>query len=212
VENVRTGCGIEQGLTRTKARIAEAALEMLKARGFAGASARERARTGRFNHAFLLYHFGSVHNVLLAALALVSNGPVRAYESASENVRTVSEFARLARDIFTEDLEDGYGPALGETVFGGVSDRGLGLEVVARLESWIGVVERKSRARLIGLVSESMVPLCDLAFAIIALNLGIDKLCHLDGSRTQAQSLLDLGVRCAPVVEAPPSSPRTEKR
>jgi AcrR family transcriptional regulator len=212
VKNVRTGCDIEQGLTRAKARIAEAALEMLKARGFAGASARERARTGGFNHAFLLYHFGSVHNVLLAALGLVSNGRVRAYESAFENVRTVSEFARPARDIFTEDLEDGYDAAPGETVFGGASDPGLGLEVVARLESWIGMVERKPRARLIGLVSESMVPPCDLALAIIALNLGIDKPCHLDGSRTPARSLLDLGVRCAPVVEAPPSSPRTEKR
>src|SRR6516164_4019655 len=98
---------------------------MLKARGFAGASARERARTGGFNHAFLLYHFGSVHNVLLAALGLVSNGRVRAYESAFENVRTVSEFARPARDIFTEDLEDGYDAAPGETVFGGASDPGL---------------------------------------------------------------------------------------
>jgi hypothetical protein len=42
--------------------MAEAALETLKPTGFAGASARERARTGGFNQALLLYHFGSVHN------------------------------------------------------------------------------------------------------------------------------------------------------
>jgi len=71
--------------------------------------------------------------------------------------------------------------------------------------------ERKLRALLVGSVSESMVPR-DLAFAIIALYLGIDTLSHLDGHRTPAESLLDLGVRYAPVVEALPSSPRTEKR
>jgi AcrR family transcriptional regulator len=210
VENVRTGCDIEQDLTGTKTRIAEAALETLKARGFAGAGARARAMTGGFNQALLLYHFGSVHNALLSVLELVSNSRVRAYEPAFKNVRTVSEPASLARDIYTE--EDGYVTVLGEIVFGGVSDPGLGLEVVARLESWIGMVERKPRARLIGSVCESMVPPRDLAFTIIALHLGIDTLRQLDGDRTPAESLLDLAVRYAPVVEALPSSPRTEKR
>jgi len=63
--NVRTGYDIEPGLTGTMTRIAEAALETLKARGFAGARACETARTGGFNQALLLYHFGSVHNAML---------------------------------------------------------------------------------------------------------------------------------------------------
>jgi hypothetical protein len=87
-----------------------------------------------------------------------------------------------------------------------------GLELVARLDPWIGMVERKPRARLIGSVSKSIVPPRDLPFAIIAQYLGIDTLSHLDGDRTPVESLLDLGVRYAPVLEAPPSSPQTEKR
>jgi AcrR family transcriptional regulator len=206
-------CDIEQGLTGTRARIAEAALETVKARGFAGARAREVARTGGFNQALVLYHFGSVHDVQLAALELVSNHRVRAYEPAFKNVRTVSAVARLVRDIYTEDLENGYVTMLGEMVSGGVSDPRLDLEVVARLKPWIGVVERKLRALLVGSLSESIVPRRnDLASAIIALYLAIDTLSHLDGDRTPAESLLDLGVRYAPGVEAPPSSPRTEKR
>ena len=212
MENVRTGCDIEEDLTGTNTRIAEAALETLKARGFAGAGAHERARTGGFNQALLLYHFGSVHNALLAALEPLSNSRARASEPAFKNARTVSELARLAQDICTEDLEPGDVTVLGEMLSAGVSDPGLGVEVVARLESWIGVVERKPRARLIDLGSESIVPPGDLAFAIIALYLGIDTLSHLDGHRTPAESLLDLGVRYAPVVEALPTSPRTEKR
>jgi hypothetical protein len=138
---------------------------------------------------------------------------VRAYEPAFKNVRTVSELARLARDVYTEDVENGYVTMLGEMIAGGVSDPRLGLEVVARLEPWIGMVQRKLRALLVGSVSESIVPpRNDLASAIIALYVAIDTLSHLDGDRTRAESLLDLGVRYAPVVEAPPSSPRTEER
>ena len=47
-----------------------------------------------------------------------------------------------------------------------------------------------------------MVPPRDLAFAIIALYLGIDMLSHLDGDRARAESLLDLGVRAAPLAQA----------
>ena len=213
METARTDCDIEQDLTRTKTRIAEAALETVKARGSAGARAREIARTGGFNQALVLYHFGSVHDVLLAALELVSNRRVRAYEPAFKSVRTVSELARLARDIYTEDLENGYVTVLGELVSGEVSDRRLGLEVVDRLEPWIDIVGRKLPALLVGSVSETIVPpRNDLAFAIIAPYLAIDTLSHPDGDRTPADSLLDVGVRYAPVVEAPPSSPRTEKR
>ena len=184
----------------------------MKARGFAGARACETARTGGFNQALLLYHFGRVHNALTAALELVSDSRVRAYEPAFKNVRTVSELASLARDIYTEDLENGYVTVLSEMVSGGVSDPTLGREVVARLEPWIGMVERKLRALLTDSAFESMVPPRDLAFTIIALYLGIDMLSHLDGDRTPAESFVDLGVRYAPVVEALPSSPRTEKR
>jgi hypothetical protein len=37
-------------------------------------------------------------------------------------------------------------------------------------------------------------------------------LCHLDGDLARAESLLDLVVRYAPVVEAPLASERTDER
>jgi hypothetical protein len=49
-------------------------------------------------------------------------------------------------------------------------------------------------------VFESMIPARDLAFAIIALYLGMDMLGHLDGDHARAESLLDLGVRSSPLV------------
>lgn len=194
--------GAGQSLGGTKARIVEAALETLKARGFAGTSAREIAKTGGFNQALVFYHFGSVQNLLLAGLDLVSERRMRAYQPAFEQAQTLSELAALARDIYREDLENGYVTVLGEMVAGGASDRELGRQVVARLQPWVDLVERKLRAMVAGSVFEPMIPARDLAFAIIALYLGIDMLSHLDGDRAPAESLLDLGLRTAPLVEA----------
>ena len=39
----------------------------------------------------------------------------------------------------------------------------------------------------------------DAAFAVVALNLGIDMLTHLDGGHERAESLLDVGVSYAPL-------------
>jgi AcrR family transcriptional regulator len=212
VESVtRSDAAAEEPLGGTKARIAEAALETLKAKGFAGSSAREIARRGNFNQALVFYHFGSVQNLLLAALDLVSDRRMRAYQPAFERASSVSELARLAREIYGEDLDNGYVTVLGEMVAGGVSHPELGREVVARLEPWIELVERKVRTLLAGSPLESMVPPRDLAFAIIALYLGLDMLSHLDGDRTRAESLLDLEVRAAPLVEVLLPSGQTEK-
>jgi hypothetical protein len=47
-----------------------------------------------------------------------------------------------------------------------------------------------------------MLPAEDVAFAIVALYLGVDMLCHLEGGHARAESLLDLGERCAPMLGA----------
>ena len=195
----------------TKSRITEAALQTLKQRGFAGCSAREIAKRGGFNQALVFYHFGSVHNLLLAALDLVSSRRMQAYQPAFEQAQTVPELAALARTIYAEDLENGYVTVLGEMVAGGMSDPELGSQVVARLEPWIEMVQRKVQALVAGSVFESMIPARDIAYAIIALYLGIDMLSHLDGDHTRAQSLLELGTRYAPLAGALLPSQRIER-
>jgi AcrR family transcriptional regulator len=203
---------VDDVLSGTKLRLAEAALDTLKTKGFAGASAREIAATGNFNQALVFYHFGSVDKLLLAALALVSRRRMEAYGEAFQRARTIPELASLAREIYAEDLENGYVTVLGEMVAGGVSNPELGADVVAMIEPWIEMVERKLRELLSGSLFESIVPARDLAFAIVALYVGVDMLGQLDGNHARGQSLLDLGVSYAPLLSAllpePPVQPR----
>ncbi len=200
-------------LVGTKLKIAEAALETLKERGFARASAREIAGTGGFNQALIFYHFGSLQKALLAALDLVSARRMGAYRPVLEQARTMPELASLARTIYAEDLENGYVTVLGEMVAGGVSDAELGSEVIARLQPWIDMVAGKLRELLAGSPFESMLPAGDMAFAIVALYLGVDMLSHLEGEHARAGALLDLGERYAPLLGALlPSQPEGESK
>ena len=48
----------------------------------------------------------------------------------------------------------------------------------------------------------AIVPPRDVAFAIVALYLGVDMLSQLEGDQTAAESLLDLGIRYAPLAGA----------
>lgn len=205
--------GVSQTVTGTRLKIAEAALETLKVKGFAGASAREIAGAGDFNQALIFYHFGSVQNALLAALDLVGERRMQTYGDAFDGARTLSELASLARRIYTEDLENGYVTVLGEMVAGGVSDAELGSEVVGRLQPWIDIVERKLRELLAGSLFESLIPPDDAAFVIVALYLGVDMLSHLAGDHARAESLLALGERYAPLIGTQlPSQQKGESR
>lgn len=189
------------GLSGTKLRIAEAALETLKANGFAGASARAIAHVGGFNQALIFYHFGGVQDALLAALDLISYRRLADYGPAFEAARTASELGRLARAIYDEDLERGYITALGEMVSGGVSDPLLGAEVAARIEPWIVMVERKLEELLAGSPLRGVVSPADLAFGIVSLYFGVDMLSHMQRDRARAESLLDLATGLAELVE-----------
>jgi AcrR family transcriptional regulator len=186
-----------EALTGTKLKIVEAALRTLKSHGFAGSSARAIAAEGDFNQALIFYHFGSVRVLLLAVLDLISARRVTAYADAFDAAQAAPELARLARTIYDEDLQNGYITVLGEIVSAGLSDETLGVEIAARLQPWIDMVQRKADQLLAGSPLKLLVSPRDLAFGLVALYFGVDMLSHLQRDRAPAESLLDLGGRLA---------------
>ncbi|MGA2469242.1 MAG: TetR family transcriptional regulator [Solirubrobacteraceae bacterium] len=191
-----------EGPSGTKLAIVEAALRTLRTKGFAGASARAIAREGDFNQALIFYHFGSVRNLLLAVLDLISERRMAEYGPLFERARTASELASLARSIYADDLERGYITVLGEMVSGGVGDPDLGVDVAARIEPWIGMVERKLEQLLRGTPAALLASPRELAFGLVALYFGVDMLSHLQGDRSRADSLLNLATRLSGLADA----------
>ena len=64
--------GVAGAGDETRSRILDAAIETLRTEGFLGTTARGIARAGDFNQALLFYHYGSVDEVLIAAIHRMS--------------------------------------------------------------------------------------------------------------------------------------------
>ncbi len=179
----------------TRARIIDAAIRTLKGRGFAGASARAIAQTGGFNQALIFYHFGTVNDLLLAALDETSARRMQRYSAALRGIRTLPELMEQAARIYREDLESGHIKVLAELIAGASSSPSLGPEIVTRIEPWVGFTEEALGGVLAGSPLEPLVPTEDLAFAVVALYLGVELLAHLNGQLARAERLIDTGSR-----------------
>ncbi|HEX4127608.1 MAG TPA: TetR/AcrR family transcriptional regulator [Acidimicrobiales bacterium] len=185
--------------TRTK--LIDAARETLKAEGYAGSSARAIADRAGLNQGLIFYHFASVANLLLAALDSVSATRMEQYGAAVERVASPTELVDVATDIFEEDLDAGYVAVLVEMIAGASSTPGLGAEVSARLGPWFAFAEQAVTSTL-GPPLDSVLPPGDVAYAIVALYLGLEMLTHLDGDRARALGLFAHAKSLATLLEA----------
>src|SRR5664280_1040765 len=87
----------------TRKQFVDAAIETLKSDGYAGASARTIAQRAGLNQGLIIYHFGSVANLLLAALDAVSAERLQIYGSAVASASTPSQLVEAAEGIFRND-------------------------------------------------------------------------------------------------------------
>ncbi len=192
----------------TRGQLVDAAIETLKADGFAGSSARAIAERAGLNQGLVFYHYGSVTNLLLAALDSVSAARMEQYGAAIDGVGSPSELVDVATAIFREDLDAGYVTVLVEMIAGASSTPGLGPEVAARLGPWFAFAERSVVTTVGGSPLDSLVPPSDVAYGIVALYLGLEMLTHLDGDRARALGLFAHAKNLAGLFEAlTPSSP-----
>ncbi len=192
----------------TRAKLIEAAIETLKADGFAGSSARAIAERAGVNQGLIFYHFDSVANLLLAALDSVSDRRMEHYGAAIDRVVSPTELVDVATAIFREDLDAGYVAVLVEMIAGASSTPGLGPEVSARLGPWFAFAERAVSTALGPL--DSVLPPGDVAYGVVALYLGLEMLTHLDGDRGRALGLFAHAKNLGALLEAfaPPATTR----
>jgi AcrR family transcriptional regulator len=175
--------------TTSRQALVGAAIETLREEGFAGASARAIARRAGCNQALVFYHFGSVVDLLLAALDEVSKVRFARYSAAVATVAGPAGLVAVAADIFREDLDAGYAAVLVEMIAGTSSNPGLGAEVAARIAPWADFAESAVGAAFADSPLGSVVPTAEVAHAIVALYLGLEMLASLDGDRARATAL-----------------------
>jgi AcrR family transcriptional regulator len=131
------GSAVRRGRSAdVRAALVTAAIGALRETGFAGASAREIAARAGCSQALVFYHFGSVNDLLLAALDEVSAARMAAYSDLLDQADSVTSLVDSAREIFRRALHRSplsrlLPPAeLAHVVMAGF----LGLEMLASLD------------------------------------------------------------------------------
>lgn len=189
-------------MTRTKDRIIEAALETLKADGFAGTSARAIARRGDFNQALIFYHFGTLNDLLLAALDRTSEQRMAKYADAVKSIESVADAVRVATDLYREDLGSGHVTVVSELIAGSLDRPDLAPEIVKRMDPWIELTEHAVERAMSSMGIGNLVPPKTVAYAIIALYLGVDLLSHLEKDDAKAEAMFESAKQLAGVLSA----------
>jgi len=194
----------------TRKQFVDAAIETLKSDGYAGASARTIAQRAGLNQGLIIYHFGSVANLLLAALDAVSEERLKIYGAEVSNVASSSQLVDAAEGIFRNDLDAGYITVLVEMIAGSASTPGLGPEVAARIQPWREFAQSAIETSLGDSPLGGVLPAKDVAHAVVALYLGLEMLSHLDGDAEPALALFVHAKQLAALFEAmtAPTSPK----
>jgi AcrR family transcriptional regulator len=170
----------------TRDQILEAALETVRAEGFAGATSRAIARRGGFNQALVFYYFGSLDGVLLAALDLTSERRLARYREAAAGASSLEELIGVTSTLYREDRESGHMTVVSQLVAGSLARPELAPQVLARMEPWLAFAEETIERALAGTPLAGVVPVDELASAVITFYLGVNLLSNLDGARTDA--------------------------
>lgn len=165
----------------TRDRIIDAALRTVRTEGLVRTSVRLIARTGGFNQALVFYHFGSVEELLLAALERANDRRMSRFRPRLEGASSLSDLVKVALDLHTSDnaVECDHS-ALSAIVAGWAANSEMGPRILEILQPWDDLVSAALRRSLAGTPFAQVIPADDMAHAISALFLGIELLNRLD--------------------------------
>jgi AcrR family transcriptional regulator len=183
--------GRPAGAAGTRRALVLAAVDALREAGFSGASAREIARRAGCSQALVFYHFGSVTELLLAALDEVSAVRYARYHAAVQAAGSVPELVAAARSVFEEDLDNGHAAVLAEMISGAQVTPGLGAEIAARIRPWQDFAVEAISETLSATPAAGLLPPQPMAHALVALYLGLEMLSSLEGDRAAAREVFD---------------------
>lgn len=198
----RTSSGEE-----TRAKIVQATLETLKAEGIVGTSARVIARNGDFNQALIFYHFGSVDEVIVAAVAEMSRRRMERHQHRLAEVSSLTELLSVARELHSDDIVADNMTVLTQAFAGASGHPELGPKLYSELEPWSAMVADTIDRVLGDVPMAAAIDKTHLAQAISALFLGIELLEDLDPERASADGLFDTLEGIARILELVLQSP-----
>jgi AcrR family transcriptional regulator len=184
----------------TPLRIIAATLSALAEHGYAGTTARVIAARGGIPVGLIFYHFGTVDDLLLAALDHSSAVRLPRWREELADVEDLGTLMERMEGLYAEDIASGHAVAVKELVANGAFSERLRPAMASRMEPWFALAETVAAHVLAGSPVLALVPPRDLAVAAVALYLGLDTVSRLSGETTTAETLFAAGLGLAPLL------------
>ncbi len=194
----------------TRSRLLDGALETLRTKGIAGASARSIAAAAGVNQALVFYHFGSVHELLATACAEASRERVASYAEQFDAVGSLAELLELGMRIHQREQAEGNLIVLAQLLAGAQSDPELAAPTMLALNRWIDVVEQVLHRVLASSPFLDVLDIPGLARAISAAFVGLELYDGVDrpGAEAALSAIAQLGALIDVVEDLGPASRR----
>ena len=187
----RAGSRRRTGASRdARRRLLDAAATLLATKGYASATARAIGDEAGCNQALVFYHYGTLNELLLAALDASSRDRLQRYRAELENASGLRDVLGVARTLYQTDRESGHINLVAQMMAGGVVDRDLGRQVADRIEPWVELTRHAIHKALPAAVHRRL-PVGDIAYVIVAMALGAELLAILSGNHGRTQAALD---------------------
>ena len=184
----------------TRERLIAATRHLVAKEGFARTTIRAIGEEAGCNSALVSYHFGSLRALLVAALDASSQEQLERYRTELEEVRTWRGMRTALRGLRTGGRDRDHERLLAEMVAGGVMDPELGRQVAVRIGPWIDLVEEVV-SRVVRGPLRRRLPTREIAYATVALFLGLELVGGLSGDEQRDDDVIDrllsLGMRRA---------------
>lgn len=171
----------------TRARMLDAALASLREDGLRGVSARVIARRGGFSQALIFYHFGSVRELLIAALDELGAQGRQRYMQPLEEVSSLPELVRVVGEMHAENMSERHVTVVAQMLAMVANDPGVREPLREWTAPWLRIVERTLERALRGTLDADVAAIHDLALATTSLLIGLELMVGLEDQPGRAR-------------------------
>lgn len=173
----------------TRQRLVEAAGRLLATEGFAATTARAIGAEADCNPALVFYHYGTLNDLLLAALDESNERSLQRYDDELDEADGLRDLIGVIRDVYPEDDRSGHINLMAQMVAGGIVDRELGRQVSERVEPWVQLT-RAALRRALPAPLRRRFPVDELSYLIVAAAMGAELLATLADDHTRNRAAL----------------------
>ncbi len=158
----------------TREKLLVAAGEMLATEGLSGLSARTVAARAGVNQALVFYHFGSVAELVEAALRRSADLAVATYRNRFDDVTSFTDLLTLGRELHATERDRGNVAQMAQVMSGALRDETLARAGRYALGQWTRQIEAVLGRLLAGSPLRGLVEPAGLARAVAASFLGLE--------------------------------------